>query len=139
MTSLAGDGTNLYYTLEILEGKRKIGSTLFTIDPVKQTVVSKPLKGVRQAIGSGWINGGLYLFGAYGDIYRVNPATGDVEVVSKYDSSISDVDPPFTGIFGAIGTVEPYGVQQTPAPKSTETSREGRHDWPARHWTKLPK
>jgi len=34
-TSLTGDGNLLYYTVEIMEGRRKTGPTLYIIDPIK--------------------------------------------------------------------------------------------------------
>jgi len=134
-TSLTGDGANLYYTLEIAEGKRKLAPTIFTIDPVKQTVTSKPLKTASIVIGSGWINGGLYLFGAGGEVWRANPATGDAELVSKYDSGSIPDGPPLTGIFGAVNAPDPFGAAQPPV--KTPEAREGqshRQNWPARHW-----
>ena len=139
VTSLAGDGSNLYYTLEIFEGKRKLAPTIFTIDPVKQTVTSKPLKNAGIVIGSGFINGALYLFTGPGEIYRANPATGDAELVSKYDAgNVGPEGPPLTGVFGAINTPDPFAIAQpTKTPEVETRMPQGRQNWPARHWVRI--
>ena len=140
LTSLTGDASYLYYTLEIVDGQRKLPPTIFTIDPVKQQVInSKPMsKVVTQAIGSGMINGVLYLFGGLGQVYRADPATGTASVVSKYDAGNIPDGPPLTGIFGAVNNAEP-GPSKAPEITVAPEAPLRHTEWMPRHWPRLPK
>jgi len=107
VTSLNGDGDKLYFTLQILEGPLKTGPSLFVIDPKTTAVSNYPVDLSDLVIGSGIVNGVLYLFGAGGDIFTLNTATHQTAVVSSYESGLTEDGPPVTGIFGAIALVEP--------------------------------
>ena len=131
-TSLTGDGNLLYYTVEIMEGARKTGPTLYIIDPVKLSVTARPLKNLpSRIIGSGIVNGVFYLFGEGGHILTLNPATGDTKLVSRYESNNAD-GPPLTGIFGVTSAAEPNALG--PPPKHSEELERPivRSNWPPR-------
>src|SRR5258708_24400992 len=113
--SLSGDDSKLYFTIEIADGERKKAPTLYTIDPAILKVTSRALKVPGRVIGSGLVNGAIYLFSAEGHIIRLNTATGETTVVSSYDSSITDDGPPLTGVFSVVGALEPSKTVDTPA------------------------
>ena len=93
-TSLNGDGDRLYYTVEISEGPRKTGPTLFIIDPVtplagKVYVIRQPLKLPGRVIGSGLVNGSFYLFTAEGHVTKLNIDTGETVTVAAYETGLT--------------------------------------------------
>src|SRR6185295_6102011 len=95
-TSLSGNAAQLFYTVEISEGPRKTGPTLYTINPANLSVTSKALKLGDRIIGSGMVNGAFYLFGVEGEIFKLNTATGEATFVAGYDSGVSGDGPPVT-------------------------------------------
>ena len=106
-TSLAGNATDLFFTLEIPTGPLAIAPTLYDINPLTRTSTSKLLVGISNVIGSGWINGKVYGFTGDGKIVTIDTNTGVATLVATYDSSFDPTGPPLTGIFGAVATPEP--------------------------------
>lgn len=114
-SSFTGDATHLYLTFEIFDGPGKFEPTLFVINPLdamwgQVPVESHRLKEPGPMIGSGVVNGVIYLFTATGEITKLDVAAGVAMTVAKYDSGLTDDTPPLTGIFGVIGAMEPNGV-----------------------------
>jgi hypothetical protein len=94
--------------LVISDGPNQTGPTLFVIDPQTLGITSKALMGADRLIGSGFVGGILYGFSESGQIVTINTATGVETVVAHYDSGQPPGGgPPFTGIFGVVGTPEP--------------------------------
>ena len=109
-TSLAGSGTDLFFTIEVPTGPFTTGPTLFDINPLTRTSTSHPLTGIDGVIGSGWINGQLIGFADTGEIVQINTSTGVATVIGHYDSGITPDGPPLTGIFGAVQAVPEPGT-----------------------------
>lgn len=112
VTSFNGDGTFLYYTLEISSGPNATGPTLFQIDPVTLAVTSHALTGLTsRIIGSGFVGGLFYGFTDEGAIVKIDKLTGATALVGTYDPGVPpDGGPPFTGVFGVVDTPEPGTV-----------------------------
>ncbi|MFN7919950.1 MAG: PEP-CTERM sorting domain-containing protein [Bryobacteraceae bacterium] len=112
VTSLNGDGQFLYYTLDIVDGPNAISPTLYRIDPSTLAITSHALTGLSgRIIGSGFVGGLFYGFTEVGQIIRIDKLTGATTVVGMYDSGVPpDGGPPFTGVFGVVGTPEPGTV-----------------------------
>jgi PEP-CTERM motif-containing protein len=106
-TSFSGNATDLFYTLEIPTGPLQIAPTLYDIEPLTHTATAKPLIGISDVIGSGWIQGTLYGFTGDGNIATINTDTGMATIVAHYDAGQIPDGPPLTGIFGAVDTPEP--------------------------------
>jgi hypothetical protein len=112
-TSLNGNDTHLFYTLEISEGPNTTGPTLFEIDPVTLRTTSTRLKNLRsRIIGAGFIANGMCAFTEFGEVVTVNTVSGVANATAEYDSgsTADDPGPPFTGIFGVIAK-EPGTIQ----------------------------
>ena len=93
------------------------------------SVTKRPLKnGPSLIIGSGIVNAVFYLFGAAGEIWTLNVATGETKLAARYDSSLDD-GPPLTGVFGVISAVEPNAA---PAAKDSKvvSPASARSSWP---------
>jgi hypothetical protein len=140
-TSLAGDDERLYFTIQIVEGPRKTGPTLFIINP--QNLVfglkasSKPVNVPGTAIGSGYINGGLYVFTGEGLILKVDPVSGTGTTVSSYDAGYQPDGPPLTGVFGAIACAEPSQAKTSTAKSVVLEKTDHVTHWPPR-WSMIP-
>ncbi|MBM3737448.1 MAG: hypothetical protein FJW39_16835 [Acidobacteria bacterium] len=108
-TSLNGDGTYLYYTLEISGGPNATGPSLFRIDPVTRAVTTTALTGLpSRVIGSGFAGGQFYGFTDEGHIVLINRLTGATTLAGVYDPGVPPGGgPPFTGVFGLVATPEP--------------------------------
>jgi hypothetical protein len=140
-TSLTGDGTRLFFTIEIAEGPRKTGPTLYVINPQNAvlgvTASNRPVKLQGTAIGSGFVNGSLYVFTGEGQIVQVEPLSGTAKTVATYDSGYQPDGPPLTGVFGAVGCAEPNG--QTSTTKMVPAQKmQGAGNWPPR-WSVTPR
>lgn len=109
-TSLSGNATDLFYTLEIPTGPLQIAPTLYDINALTRAAISRPLLGISDVIGSGWINGTLYGFTGDGNIATINTTTGAATIVAHYDSGQTPGGPPLTGIFGAVAAPEPSSL-----------------------------
>ena len=115
-TSLAGNGTNLFFTYEAPPFvSSPQDSTLYRVNPNTGTATAIGLTGVSEIGGSGFIGGKLYgltvnldfdamgnpLFNS-GAAYTLNTATGAGTLVSPY-SAVGGTQ----AIFGAVSTPEP--------------------------------
>jgi len=115
VTSLNGDGSKLYFTIQILEGPLQTGPALYVIDPRTTAVDKYPVQLSDLVIGSGLVNDTFYLFGAGGGIFTLNIATRQTAVVASYQSGLTEDTPPLTGVFGAIGLAEPSMISMKTA------------------------
>jgi hypothetical protein len=108
-TSFNGDGTHLFYTLEIFSGPNQTGPSLFRIDPATLQVTTTAMTGLPSPIiGSGFVGGLLYGFTVGGEILQIDTLTGAASVVGNYDSGVPPGGgPPFSGVFGLVATPEP--------------------------------
>lgn len=131
-TSLNGTADKLYYTIEISDGPEKVGPNVYVIDPEDLSVKSYALKVPGRIIGSGFVNGGFYLFSAEGDIVKFDVVTRETTQVSSYDSGLTPDGPPLTGIFGVIGPMEPNTLQAKPPVPPKTAQRGSRGYWPPR-------
>jgi hypothetical protein len=106
-TSLAGNATDLFFTMEIPTGPLQLAPTLYDINTLTFAVSSVPITGTSNLIGSGWIHGALYGFTGDGNIVTINTQTGAATVVAQYDAGVIPDGPPLTGVFGAADVPEP--------------------------------
>lgn len=108
-TSFNGDGTYLYYSIEVSGGPNQTGPTLFRIDPATLQVTATPLTGLpSRLIGSGFVEGIFYGFGEGGEILQIDKLTGASSLVGLYDPGVPPGGgPPFSGVFGVVATPEP--------------------------------
>ena len=109
VTSFNGDGTFLYYTLEISGGAKATGPTLFRINPANLQITSVAMTGLAgRIIGSGFVGSIFYGFTDDGHILSINKNTGAATVVATYnEGSPPGGGPPFSGVFGVVATPEP--------------------------------